>query len=64
MDDLLKVVVHAMDTVDGNKNSAKAIKKAVLQAKIQHQFEKDTTQDIEKIKSGIYLTTTENNKIY
>ena len=34
MDDLLKVVVHAMDTVDGNKNSAKTIKKAILQAKI------------------------------
>ena len=64
MDDLLKVVVHAMDTVDGNKNSAHAIKKAILEAKIQQQFEKDTTQDIEKIKSGVYLTTTENNKIY
>ena len=38
-----------MDTVDGNKNSAIAIKKAILEAKIQQQFEKDTTQDIEKI---------------
>ena len=43
MDDLLKVVVQAMDTVDGNKDSAKTIKKAILEAKIQQQFEKDTT---------------------
>jgi hypothetical protein len=35
MDDLLKIVVQAMDTVDGNKNSAKVIKKAILEAKIQ-----------------------------
>jgi hypothetical protein len=35
MDDLIKVVVHAMDTVDGNKGSALHLKKVLVDAKIQ-----------------------------
>ena len=43
MDDLLKVIVHAMDTVDGNKNSGLHLKNQILEAKIQEAIKKDPT---------------------